>query len=63
MSKLARGPGGEQTAQAFSARRGLPVVTICPQGHRDEAGYEPDGEVEESPHTPGLVHVSLRKRL
>ena len=27
------------------------------------AGYEPDGEVEESGHTPSLVHVSLRKRL
>jgi ribosomal protein S18 acetylase RimI-like enzyme len=29
----------------------------------ESSGYEPDGEVEESPHTPGLVHVSLRKRL
>jgi ribosomal protein S18 acetylase RimI-like enzyme len=29
----------------------------------ESAGYEPDGEVEESPHTPGLLHVSLRKPL
>jgi ribosomal protein S18 acetylase RimI-like enzyme len=29
----------------------------------ESAGYTPDGEVEESTHTPGLVHNSLRKRL
>ena len=29
----------------------------------ESAGYAPDGEVEESPHTPGLLHVSLRKQL
>lgn len=29
----------------------------------ESAGYVPDGEVEESPHTPGLVHISLRRRL
>jgi ribosomal protein S18 acetylase RimI-like enzyme len=27
------------------------------------AGYEPDGTVEESPHTPGLRHESLMKPL
>jgi ribosomal protein S18 acetylase RimI-like enzyme len=27
------------------------------------AGYEPDGTVEESPHTQGVLHTSLRKRL
>lgn len=27
------------------------------------AGYEPDGAVEESPHTPGLRHESLTKLL
>ena len=29
----------------------------------ESAGYAPDGEVEESRHTPGVLHVSLRKRL
>ena len=27
------------------------------------AGYEPDGDASESPHTRGVSHVSLRKRL
>lgn len=29
----------------------------------ESAGYVPDGTVEESRHTPGLLHVSLRRRL
>jgi GNAT superfamily N-acetyltransferase len=29
----------------------------------EAGGYAPDGSVEESPHTPGVLHVSLRKRL
>jgi ribosomal protein S18 acetylase RimI-like enzyme len=29
----------------------------------DAAGYRPDGERSESPHTPGVSHVSLRKAL
>jgi GNAT superfamily N-acetyltransferase len=29
----------------------------------ESTGYAPDGEIEESPHTPGLLHVSLCKRL
>jgi ribosomal protein S18 acetylase RimI-like enzyme len=33
------------------------------QGLYESAGYAADGEVEESPHTPGLLHVSLRKQL
>jgi GNAT superfamily N-acetyltransferase len=27
------------------------------------AGYEPDGRADESPHTPGLVELGMRKRL
>jgi ribosomal protein S18 acetylase RimI-like enzyme len=29
----------------------------------ESAGYEPDGRTEESPHTPGLIEIGLRKRL
>jgi GNAT superfamily N-acetyltransferase len=29
----------------------------------ESAGYAPDGRVEESRHTPGLLHISLRKQL
>jgi ribosomal protein S18 acetylase RimI-like enzyme len=29
----------------------------------ESAGYVPDGQIEESRHTPGLLHVSLRKQL
>ncbi len=29
----------------------------------DASGYEPDGQQSPSPHTPGVIHVSLRKRL
>jgi ribosomal protein S18 acetylase RimI-like enzyme len=29
----------------------------------EKSGYEADGEVSASPHTPGVTHVSLRKRL
>jgi ribosomal protein S18 acetylase RimI-like enzyme len=29
----------------------------------ESAGYEPDGAVEESPHTPGVRHESLTKPL
>lgn len=29
----------------------------------ESAGYVPDSEMEESPDTPGLLHISLRKQL
>jgi ribosomal protein S18 acetylase RimI-like enzyme len=29
----------------------------------DSAGYVPDGQQSPSPHTPGVTHISLRKRL
>jgi ribosomal protein S18 acetylase RimI-like enzyme len=43
----------------------LSVTTEAEAAQRlyESAGYVPDGEVEESRHTPGLMHVSLRKRL
>ena len=43
----------------------LAVTTEAAVAQRlyESAGYAPDGTVEESPHTPGLVHVSLRKPL
>ena len=49
---------GGQTSQ-------LSVTTGAAAAQRlyESAGYVPDGQVEESRHTPGLLHVSLRKRL
>jgi ribosomal protein S18 acetylase RimI-like enzyme len=43
----------------------LSVTTQAAAAQRlyESAGYVPDGRVEESRHTPGLLHVSLRKRL
>jgi ribosomal protein S18 acetylase RimI-like enzyme len=29
----------------------------------ETAGYEPDGDAADSPHTPGVTHLSLRKDL
>jgi ribosomal protein S18 acetylase RimI-like enzyme len=29
----------------------------------EKAGYQPDGERTASPHTPGVIHTSLRKQL
>ena len=29
----------------------------------EAAGYRPDGEVSDSPHTPGITHISLRRSL
>lgn len=52
-----RASGGE-TSQ-------LSVTTEAAAAQRlyESAGYEPDGEVEESRHMPELVHISLRKCL
>ncbi len=52
-----RASGGE-TSQ-------LSVTTDASAAQRlyESAGYEPDGHVEESLHTPGLMHISLRKRM
>jgi ribosomal protein S18 acetylase RimI-like enzyme len=36
---------------------------VAAQRLYESAGYLPDGGVEESRHTPGLVHISLRKQL
>lgn len=43
----------------------LSVTTEAEAAQRlyESAGYAPDGQVEESRHTPGLRHVSLRKSL
>lgn len=43
----------------------LSVTTEAAAAHRlyESAGYVPDGEVEESRHTPGVLHISLRKPL
>lgn len=43
----------------------LSVTTDAEAAQRlyESAGYAPDGQAEESHHTPGLLHVSLRKSL
>lgn len=33
------------------------------RGLYESAGYEADGRSEESPHTPGLIEISLVKQL
>lgn len=52
------GDSGGKTAQ-------LSVTTEAAAAQRlyAAAGYEADGDVEESRHTPGLAHISLRKQL
>jgi ribosomal protein S18 acetylase RimI-like enzyme len=49
---------GGECAQLAVADRAPAAMRLC-----DAAGYRPDGERAESPHTPEVSHVSLRKQL
>jgi ribosomal protein S18 acetylase RimI-like enzyme len=49
---------GGECVQLSVADQAVAALRLC-----DAAGYGPDGERSESPHTPGVSHVSLRKEL
>jgi len=52
-----------RSSGGLTAQLSVTTKAAAAQRFYESAGYVPDGEVEESRHTPGLLHISLCKRL